>query len=48
MSAIKKKARSENWLEEDKHLLLELVQERVRIIENKNTDTNTNNQKKTS
>ncbi|KAK4880499.1 hypothetical protein RN001_008645 [Aquatica leii] len=47
MSAIKKKARSENWLEEDKHLLLELVQERVRIIENKNTDTNTNNQKKT-
>ncbi|VVC99175.1 unnamed protein product [Leptidea sinapis] len=38
----KKRQRSENWLEEDKNLLKELVRERVSAIENKNTDTNSN------
>ncbi|CAG4943820.1 unnamed protein product [Parnassius apollo] len=41
----KKWQRSENWLEEDKHLLMDLVRERVSVIENKNTDTNTNSKK---
>ncbi|XP_059052990.1 uncharacterized protein LOC131850847 [Achroia grisella] len=41
-----KRARSENWLEDDKNLLLELIRERVAVLENKNTDTNTNNCKK--
>ncbi|CAG5052112.1 unnamed protein product [Parnassius apollo] len=41
----KKRQRSENWLEEDKHLLMDLVRERVSVIENKNTDTNTNSKK---
>ncbi|XP_028169813.1 uncharacterized protein LOC114359571 [Ostrinia furnacalis] len=40
-----KRQRSENWLEEDKYLLKELVKERVNAIENKNTDTNTNKRK---
>ncbi|CAG5043982.1 unnamed protein product [Parnassius apollo] len=41
----KKRQRSENWLEEDKHLLMDLVRERVSVIENKNTDTNTSSKK---
>ncbi|CAG9124581.1 unnamed protein product [Plutella xylostella] len=41
----KKRARSENWVEEDKILLRELVKERVHALENKNTDTNTNAKK---
>ncbi|CAG5038832.1 unnamed protein product [Parnassius apollo] len=41
----KKRQRSENWLEEDKHLLMDLVRERVSVIENQNTDTNTNSKK---
>ncbi|XP_063824436.1 uncharacterized protein LOC135088214 [Ostrinia nubilalis] len=41
----KKRQRSENWLEEDKNILMDLVRERVSIIENKNTDTNTNSKK---
>ncbi|CAG4986067.1 unnamed protein product [Parnassius apollo] len=41
----KKWQRSENWLKEDKHLLMDLVRERVSVIENKNTDTNTNSKK---
>ncbi|XP_045761037.1 uncharacterized protein LOC123864545 isoform X3 [Maniola jurtina] len=41
----KKRERSENWLSEDKYLLMELVRERVAVIENKNTDTNTNSKK---
>ncbi|CAG4975290.1 unnamed protein product [Parnassius apollo] len=41
----KKRQRSENWPEEDKHLLMYLVRERVSVIENKNTDTNTNSKK---
>ncbi|XP_072935408.1 uncharacterized protein [Epargyreus clarus] len=40
-----KRQRSENWLEEDKIILKELVKEKVTIIENKNTDSNTNAQK---
>ncbi|KAI8430402.1 hypothetical protein MSG28_000685 [Choristoneura fumiferana] len=43
MNATKK--RSDNWTAEDKMLLQELVRERVGIIENKNTDTNTNRRK---
>ncbi|XP_045769906.1 uncharacterized protein LOC123870592 isoform X3 [Maniola jurtina] len=41
----KKRERSENWLSEDKNLLMKLVRERVAVIENKNTDTNTNSKK---
>ncbi|CAG5006313.1 unnamed protein product [Parnassius apollo] len=41
----KRRQRSENWLEEDKHLLMDCVRERVSVIENKNTDTNTNSKK---
>ncbi|CAH2052727.1 unnamed protein product, partial [Iphiclides podalirius] len=38
----KKRQRSENWLEEDKITLKDLVRERGHAIENKNTDTSTN------
>ncbi|KAH9629530.1 hypothetical protein HF086_015860 [Spodoptera exigua] len=41
----KKRQRSENWFEQDKILLTELVKEKVSDIENKNTDTNTNTKK---
>ncbi|XP_075149278.1 myb/SANT-like DNA-binding domain-containing protein 3 [Haematobia irritans] len=41
-----KRPRSENWSEDDKELLKELVKMRVNAIENKNTDTNTNQAKK--
>ncbi|CAK1604081.1 unnamed protein product [Parnassius mnemosyne] len=44
-STSKKRQRSENWREEDKYLLMDLVRERVSVIENKNTDTNTNSKK---
>ncbi|XP_046975565.1 uncharacterized protein LOC124541682 [Vanessa cardui] len=45
MSKINKRQRSENWVEEDKIILIDLVKERVREIENKNTDTNSNAKK---
>ncbi|XP_017464967.1 PREDICTED: uncharacterized protein LOC108358256 [Rhagoletis zephyria] len=41
----KKRNRGDNWTAEDKALLQELVRERVDIIENKNTDTNSNKSK---
>ncbi|XP_075153450.1 uncharacterized protein LOC142227022 [Haematobia irritans] len=41
-----KRSRSENWSEEDKELLKQLVRMRVKDIENKHTDTNTNHRKK--
>ncbi|XP_075984953.1 uncharacterized protein LOC142982377 [Anticarsia gemmatalis] len=40
-----KRLRGENWLEEDKIILKQLVKERVSILENKNTDTKTNSKK---
>ncbi|KAG6460610.1 hypothetical protein O3G_MSEX012099 [Manduca sexta] len=40
--ASKKRQRGENWLEEDKIKLTELVRQRVSVLENKNTDTNSN------
>ncbi|CAH0584090.1 unnamed protein product [Chrysodeixis includens] len=44
-SKVLKRQRSENWLEEDKIILKELIRERVLILENKNTDANTNAKK---
>lgn len=40
-----KRERAENWTEEERNLLKNLVNERFDIIENKNTDTATNMQK---
>ncbi|XP_037976501.1 uncharacterized protein LOC105385195 [Plutella xylostella] len=40
-----KKSRSANWLTEEKELLKTLVKEQVSVIENKNTDANTNKKK---
>lgn len=40
-----KRERAENWTEEERNLLKNLVNERFDIIENKNTDTSTNMQK---
>ncbi|XP_059220268.1 uncharacterized protein LOC106093181 isoform X2 [Stomoxys calcitrans] len=41
-----KRHRSENWNDEDRELLKDLIKKRVKVIENKNTDTNTNKLKK--
>ncbi|KAJ0174010.1 hypothetical protein K1T71_010156 [Dendrolimus kikuchii] len=42
---VKKRQRSENWLDEDKTILKTLVKEWVHEIENKNTDTTSNSKK---
>ncbi|XP_046802029.1 uncharacterized protein LOC124418760 [Lucilia cuprina] len=41
-----KRKRGDNWIPEDKILLKDLIKERVDQIEDKNTDTNTNQRKK--
>ncbi|XP_037817453.1 uncharacterized protein LOC119607565 isoform X1 [Lucilia sericata] len=41
-----KRNRGVNWIEEDKILLKRLVKERIKAIEDKNTDTDTNQRKK--
>lgn len=46
--SLKKRVRSCNWDEEEKRLLINLVLERIDVIENKDTSTNTNTKKKAS
>ncbi|XP_047040883.1 myb/SANT-like DNA-binding domain-containing protein 3 [Helicoverpa zea] len=46
--SLKKRVRSCNWDEEEKRLLRILVLERIDVIENKDTSTNTNTKKKAS
>nr|XP_021182936.2 myb/SANT-like DNA-binding domain-containing protein 3 [Helicoverpa armigera] len=46
--SLKKRVRSCNWDEEEKRLLINLVLERIDVIENKDTSTNTNTKKRAS
>ncbi|XP_028160585.1 uncharacterized protein LOC114352999 isoform X2 [Ostrinia furnacalis] len=45
MDKIKSRFRSENWTREEKDLLLELMRDSSHIVDNKQTDTDTNRRK---